>query len=378
MRRLPALPPSLALALAACAAHAPQIRLDATSTCIEAVDLPASVIAGLTARPPSAAQWPALFSVRVESAAADAPAVLGDYEWTGGALRFVPRFPLQAGVRYRASVAIGELPGGESGAAPIERTLVLPAPALRAVHIVERVHPTADELPENLLRFYLQFSGPMSQGEAYRHVRLLRGDRQAVELPFLEIGEELWDPSGTRLTLLFDPGRIKRGLVPHEAAGVALESGKEYRLVVERAWPDARGAPLRQGHEKRFRVTAADRRSPDPRAWRLAWPLADTRQPLRVDLDEPLDHALLQRMLRVAGPGGEVAGQVEVSADQQRWTFTPDAPWTSGEHALVVDPALEDLAGNSIARVFDADRTEGTGRRDEASLRIAFTVRARP
>jgi hypothetical protein len=375
-----ALPLFLA-ALAACASSAPQIRLagEGRGACIEAVDLPAGVVAALAERPLSAAQWPAVFSVRVDAAATDAPAVLGDYRCDGGAVRFVPRFPLQAGVPYRATLAIGELPGGEHGTPPLERTLVLPATPLAKAHVVESVHPTAAELPENLLRFYLQFSGPMTQGEAYRHVRLLRADGRAVELPFLEIGEELWDPSGTRLTLLFDPGRIKRGLVPHDEAGVALVSGQEYRLVVDAGWPDARGAPLREGFEKRFRATAADRRSPDPRAWRLAWPLAGTRQALRVDLDEALDQALLQRMLRVTCAGREVPGDMDVAPDQTRWSFTPRAPWSAGEHELVVDTALEDLAGNSIARVFDADRTEpDAGRRNAAAVRIAFTVRVRP
>ena len=38
-------------------------------------------------------------------------------------------------------------------------------------------------------------------------------DFEAIELPFLEIDEELWDPAMMRLTLFIDPGRIKRGAV---------------------------------------------------------------------------------------------------------------------------------------------------------------------
>jgi hypothetical protein len=38
--------------------------------------------------------------------------------------------------------------------------------------------------------------------------------------------------------------------------------------------------------------------------------------------------------------------------------------WASGPHQLVVDPVLEDLAGNSVSRVFDRDlsRSEDQGR----------------
>ena len=42
---------------------------------------------------------------------------------------------------------------------------------------------------------------------------------QAVADPFLELDEELWSTDGRRFTLLFDPGRIKRGLKPTGGGG---------------------------------------------------------------------------------------------------------------------------------------------------------------
>ena len=77
---------------------------------------------------------------------------------------------------------------------------------------VVAVYPSSATLPENQLRFYLHFSAPMSRGEVYQHLQLLDQDGKPIVLPFLEIGEELWDTTGQRLTLLIDPGRIKRGL----------------------------------------------------------------------------------------------------------------------------------------------------------------------
>jgi hypothetical protein len=50
----------------------------------------------------------------------------------------------------------------------------------------------------------------MSRGEAYRRVHLLDATGRPINLAFLEIEQELWDPEGRRLTLLFDPGRVKR------------------------------------------------------------------------------------------------------------------------------------------------------------------------
>ena len=113
-------------------------------------------------------------------------------------------------------------------------------------------------MPENLLKFYLHFSAPMSRGEAYRRIHLLDADGNEVADPFLELGEELWDRDMRRFTLLFDPGRIKRGLKPREEVGPVLEEGKQYTLVVDRDWLDATGYPLAAKMRKTFRALAPD------------------------------------------------------------------------------------------------------------------------
>ena len=43
---------------------------------------------------------------------------------------------------------------------------------------------------------------------------------------WIGINQELWDPGMQRLTLLLDPGRIKRGVGPNLEAGLALERGE--------------------------------------------------------------------------------------------------------------------------------------------------------
>ena len=65
--------------------------------------------------------------------------------------------------------------------------------------------------------------------------------------PFLELDEELWSPDGTRFTLIFDPGRIKRGLKPREEVGPVLEAGKSYSLVIDRRLARRIGKPARGG-----------------------------------------------------------------------------------------------------------------------------------
>ncbi len=56
------------------------------------------------------------------------------------------------------------------------------------------------------------------------HIRVRRCDQgRAIVDPFVEIEQELWDASGKRLTVLFDPGQVKRGLRRHNKSGPAAD-----------------------------------------------------------------------------------------------------------------------------------------------------------
>jgi hypothetical protein len=183
----------------------------------------------------------------------------------------------------------------------------------------------------------------------------------------------LWDPHQRRLTLIFHPGRLKRGLAPGERMGTPLQAGQEYRVVVDASLSDAQGRPLRHAYEHSFRVGPADRTSPVVGDVVLE-PPASPSAPLVLRLPEPLDHALLQRLVWVEGPGGErVAGEVEVEDGETRWTFRPQKPWAAGSHAVRIHPALEDRAGNRFDRLFDR---EGPLRETEpvAPYQLPFTT----
>jgi hypothetical protein len=233
-------------------------------------------------------------------------------------------------------------------------------------------------VPANILHWYVEFSAPMEPGSAHEHVRLLDEAGRPVSDAFLRVEEELWDRHRKRLTLLFDPGRVKRGVRANVEMGRPLDAGHRYRLVVDAAWRDAAGAPLASGFDKEFDAGSVDDRSPDPARWRLTAPRAGTREPLHVAFGEPLDHALVQRMVGVEAGGARVEGRAVLVAGDSVWTFLPAAPWGAGVYALRVDAALEDLAGNSVARVFDTDRRRGApGAEDAARAGTSRTVHFR-
>jgi hypothetical protein len=338
----------------------PSLRVDEQSgATVDVVGLSEEQLAALAAFKGSAEQWAALFSLRVaageESAVQDRPAVLGSCAVEGGVLRFRPRFPLARGVRYRAVFDPAALPGLPAG--PVVReTLLLPKPPRAESAAVAHVYPSADRLPENLLKFYLHFTAPMSRGGVYEHIHLLGPGGKDVDLPFLELPQELWDENCMRLTLLLDPGRIKSGLKPREDLGPVLEAGKSYTLVVDRDWPDAEGEPLREAYRKTFTAGPADNVPPDPQTWQVQAPPVGTRQALAVTFPEPLDHSLLGWCLEVVDAGGKpIAGRAEVRPGETAWEFTPKEPWEAGAYRLAIDTRLEDRAGNRIGRPFEVD-----------------------
>lgn len=306
------------------------------------------------------------------------PAMLGSYRVEDGLIRFRPQFPMERGVTYRAVFSSSRLPGGTKRlSADIISTIRLPETSRQPTTVVTQVYPSADVLPENLLKFYVHFSAPMQGGHIYNHIHLRDEAGKPVELPFLEIDEELWNPEMTRLTLFIDPGRIKRGVQPLEEIGPALEEGKRYTLEIDAAWHDNAGLALKENFRKTFRVGAQDREPPAPATWKINSPKAGTRDTLTVTFPEPMDHALALRVIRVADAASQsVEGVSALSNHEKQWSFTPDRSWTAGPHQLQVQNTIEDLAGNNIGKAFEVDLFEGVQRRfTNQVVKISFDVR---
>jgi hypothetical protein len=298
--------------------------------CIRLADVPAG--AEVSVRPGRAV------------AASELPPMAGRLVRDGADLCFVPRFGFADGTCYAVTI-------DGAAAAVLSRG----RPDGLATTEVTGIWPTAAEVPCNLLRLYVWFSAPMSDGYAARHVRLTGDGGEPMTGALLPSEHELWDPARRRLTILLDPARIKRGLPGHRAAGYPLRSGEPFRLDVGSGFRDAKGLPLLAGAQRRYQVGGAERRHVDPASWALTIPPARTREPLQVSFGRPLDHALLARCLHVAGPDGQLIDGVPQTGAGEHWQLQPRQAWTPGPHQLIVDPVLEDLAGNSVSRVFDRD-----------------------
>ena len=226
------------------------------------------------------AQWSSLFRVAVSD---DSPGMLGTYAVTGDALRFTPQFALDPGRRYIARFDPAHLPGAGAGAAlPIVATVSVPAKHVVPSTTVARVYPSGDTVPENLLRMYVEFSGPMSRSSGIPHMKLLGSDGREIDGAFLPLDYEFWDPGHTRFTAFLDPGRVKSGILPNKQMGRALDTGRTVTLVISREWRDEHGLPLKEEYRRIFRVAAPVQKALDTASWRIEPPAAGSRNALVV------------------------------------------------------------------------------------------------
>jgi hypothetical protein len=229
-----------------------------------------------------------------------------------------------------------------------------------------RISPQAEVLPANTLRFYIHFP---RAGEAHfdrDHLWLLDQEEQVVCEPFLVLSQELWSVDGRRLTILMEPGRIKRGLGADPSHEPALIIGRTYSLVV---------TALGQTARHTFRVTDPVLKAIDETRWRLVSPTAGSLDPAVVHFDRIMDAALCEDEIVVLAPSGEVVQtRVSLTPDGTAARLIPSHPWRTGEHHLVVSQRLEDVCGNRVGEALDHDL--GAGGPPRVGM-VNFTARRR-
>jgi hypothetical protein len=371
---------TLVACAAACsrpAAHesTPAIRFNTSNPAaayIEVVGLSDATLDRLADARYSPQEWSSILRVAVDSAS---PPVVGRYEVVDERLRFTPLFPFDRGRSYQVRFDRSRVEGESADHEVLTATVGLAATHIAPTTVVAHVYPSGDVLPENQLRMYIEFSAPMGRRSGIEYVALLDERGQEVEGPFLPLDYEFWNADRTRFTVFFDPGRVKKGILPNKQMGRALRVGKTYTLLVRSEWEDGNGLPLKESYRRTFRVGPPDTNPLETRQWRIDAPNAGGHAALVVTFPEPVDHGLLFRALGVRRDGGVVDGDVTVGAYETQWSFTPHQPWRAGVYDLLALSILEDRAGNQIGRAFEVDNFETVDKGPDArTVALPFRV----
>lgn len=365
------------MVLAIACGRSPSPAIIVTSTvsplAVEVRGLPASDLAALARASLRMQEWQQILRVSVQGASLP---MAGRYSVDDDVIRYRPMYGFDAAQNYDVRFDATKIPGAHSAEAwrrkRLTEVIAFAGRDRTPSTVVTAVYPSASGLPENMLRFYIEFSAPMGRAPALEYVRLIDEDGNHVVDPFLPVEAQFWTPDRTRFTLFFDPGRVKRGIKPNRDLGRALVPGRRYTLVVAERWMDGRGRPLKSGYRHEFTVTPAIEKPLDQSGWTVAAPAAATRDPLVVTFPWALDHGLLHRALGVRRAATEVAGEIAIDAAETRWTFTPRDPWTAGGYSLIALTLLEDPAGNRLGRAFEVMQPVRTAR---DSIEIPFIVK---
>jgi hypothetical protein len=298
--------------------------------------------------------------------------VSGKWVAESGVLIVRPKYPFREGLNFEVVERKG------SGSSQVQWSFRIPKPGGIAPELLE-IRPVSKQWPANLLRVYLHFNRPMSRGESTKFIQIKDETGRVLIQPFLELDQELWDRDGKRLTLLFDPGRVKSGLKPREEDGAILEKGHQYTIHVAKGWPDARGVAIEKPLAQTIMVGPADHEPVEPRLWTIKPPLAQASSALEVQFHEPVDTGMALRLISVLESGEcPLDGKAEISADGLTWKFTPVVKWSPGLHFIEVDPVLEDPSGNQVGRPFERDmKTDKESLMKSAKpVRLTFVVPA--
>lgn len=325
------------------------------------------------------ADWQSVFPVRVKGAEAGIT-ISGTYDVFETSVRFTPRFPFVAGVAYEVLFYSEQLSNNYNEVylpKMASETLTLNFEHKKiseSASFVKAIFPTADTLPENLLKFHISFSNAMTVGEIYKRIKIFDRANKEIEKAFLVVDQEFWDEEMTVATLLLDPGRIKRGLKANLEMNAPLKAGESYTLVIDKNWKDVNGNFLEAGFRKQFHCTQADRVSPLMNQWSVVAP-THTHDVLVIKTNEPMNMISLSNGLLVKdGQGQSIEGEFTFLKNETGVSFKPKHGWVSEKYLLHINPLMEDLAGNNMNRVFDKDLQVADQPHTTSLLSIPFSI----
>lgn len=279
-------------------------------------------------------------------------ATQGQYTTKGNYLIFKPYFPFEKGMTY-----IVKTKNADSDTYSYHSFQIEKKETVGDAKVIN-IYPSAEQLPENLLRFYIYFNTPMKKGQALKHIQLIDAEGNTDKHAFMQFKEELWSGDGKRLTILFDPGRIKRGVSTNMRRGPALEATNQYQIRISNTWQDVYGQPL-ETTTKDIEVVEAYRTKIKANEWRINQPKAQSYEALTVHFDRIMDHALIQSMIQLKDrKGNPLAGYWEISEQEQQIQFIPEKKWKKGKYQIVIDSRLEDVAGNNLQNLLDYNKTD--------------------
>lgn len=236
-------------------------------------------------------------------------------------------------------------------------------------------YPSADSLPENLLKCYISFTHPMQEYNIYDFITVKDERGKTLKDIILPLKPALWNNDQTILTLWIDPGRVKRDLIRNKNLGIPFESGGNYSIEISSNWKGINGENLSANFKKQFYIKVRDERIPKTADWKITYPESETKQYLSIQFPESMDYRTTLEGITVFKDDIQITGKPSLKQMEKRWVFIPDSDWQKGQYLIKIDSNIEDNAGNNLIRPFDRDLYKERKQKDNTLPEIYFTIR---
>lgn len=226
---------------------------------------------------------------------------------------------------------------------------------------VTSVYPSTNEVPANILKWYIRFSKPVNPVKIYDHIQFLDDENQPIDRSILKLGAPLLSPDGMLLTVWIEPGRQKRDLGPNQHLGSVFEPSSRYTLLIDNTLKDATGLAIDHSYNHTFSTLQSDRVKPSIGDFVAGSIKAKTQLPLIVKCAEHLDYGSLIDAFSIYHNDQLVSGETHFDYQLATIIFVPDVNWKIGKYTLIFESQLEDLAGNNLNQLFDRPVEEDAG-----------------
>ncbi len=235
---------------------------------------------------------------------------------------------------------------------------------------VTHIFPSTDEIPANILKWYILFSKPVNPIKIYDHIQFLDDNNNVIDRSILNLGAPLLSSDGMLLTVWIEPGRQKRDLGPNQHLGSVFEPSKKYTLLIANTLKDTQGNTIQESYTHKFTSYQADRKKLSIDDFHPMPIHANTQQTLEVKCKEQLDYGSLIDAFSIYYENKLVDGKVSFDYQTKSIKFTPFSIWKKGTYTLIFESQLEDLAGNNFLHLFDRPVQEDSNTAPKQSFTI--------
>ncbi len=329
----------LGLSMVACNPELPKLEFAMHEKAITVSNLPVEDVPMNPSRVLTVSLWDA------KANKANASSIFGKTDIDeNGVMTFIPEFPFLTGNQYKVEL-------NYSGVH--QKEILSFKRGNDGFPEVVTIYPSADSLPENMLRFYISFSHPMKTIDNIRRIQLLDNKGLEVKGAIFNNVQELWDKEQKTLTIILDPSRVKTDLIANKELGRSLKEGGNYTLVIK-DFESVDHSAMIGSFSKQFYVEAEDLIAPNIQDWILTIPERNSSNALLVKFPDMLDRfSLLNRIQLIDENGISVEGEKAIGYQQRNWAFYPTNNWEKGVYKLLVNSRLADPSGNNLNGLFD-------------------------